>query len=263
MPKKPTLSKEQVAARGRELAASEWKLPKRYRLQASLLALPPEELKKKDPEMYDLWENAKQEQERLAARFASPHARLSSQEIFRARSVQRAEEVRNDIERLNHQIAETLVTGGDGNIAELQAAKVALKHKRAEYLATHGRYDLAFEEEPDPQYREHYLAILDAVYREDDEWCKCGPHRGSGEHANITVSQQHVAEEVYSLKHAKVMPLLRCGGCGTLNVAALPDHIRELRSHRSKALQIAGHLNPDEAAKKLVSIGHTSAKLLK
>ena len=259
------LNEEQIVARGRELSEAKWHLPPRYRLTEELIALPPDEFKKRDPQMFNLWQKVLEDEKRLAASAAMPFEQMSSQDTYRARAAQRAEEHRATIVNLDPQIGQALTTG-EGDVAELQAAKLAIRTRRVEQLALLGRFDLAAQETPDPRLRDHYLAILDAVWRDDEgdgSWCECGDVHGSGEHANLTVSQQYIAEEVFSLKHGKVMPLLRCGGCGTLNVAALPDHVRELRSHRVKALQTAGHLSPDDAAKKLVSVGHTGARLLK
>lgn len=256
------LSEQQIAEQGRALAEAKWELPKRYRLQADLLALPPAELQKKDPEMYALWERTKDEQSRLAARFASPHARPSSQEIFRARSVQRAEEVRVAIERLDQQIGSILIGADEGDLAELQAAKLALKHKRAEFLAAHGRYDLAFQEEPNAQYREHYLSILDAVYRDDAEHCGCPDMRGSGEHANITVPSFNAKEDIWSLRHGRMITLMKCTKCDFLNAIDTPQHVKNLRSHRANAARMAGKMSIEDAARVLTEQSHTTEKLL-
>lgn len=259
------LTEQQVAARGRELEQSKWHLPDRYRLDADLLALPPEELQKKNPEMFALWQRTQEEQKRMAEQFASPHARPSSQEIFRARSVQRAEELRNTIARIDQQIGQVLTGAIEGDLSELQSAKLALRHRRAENLAVHGRYDLAFEVEPEAAYRDHYLAILDAIYRDDDEHCGCGDIRGSGEHANLTVPSFNAKEDVWSLKHGRMITLMKCSmpGCGFMNAIDTPAHVKTLRSHRARAHQLAGKLSPEDAFKLLSEKGHTTANLLK
>lgn len=257
------LSEQQVAAQGRELATAKWELPEKFRLTTAFLDLSPEEQKKQNPELHALWEKTKDEQARLAALNASPHGRPSSQEIFRARSVQRAEEVRVTIERLSKQISDILVGNGEGDLVELQAAKLALRHRRAEQLALHGRFDLAATEEPDPQYRDHYLAILDAVWRDDSEVCDCSDVRGSGEHADITVPRHFVKEEVFSVKHGEVRPVIKCSRCGEMNVTELPGHLREQRSHRAQAMKLVGKLSIEDAARVLTEKGHTAANLLR
>ncbi len=51
---KPAPTPQQVAALGKELATSRWELPAKFRLTSELLSLPPEELQKKNPEIYAL-----------------------------------------------------------------------------------------------------------------------------------------------------------------------------------------------------------------
>lgn len=258
---KPELSEQQVVAMGRELEGARWELPSRYRLTAELLDLPPEELQKKNPEVYALWQRTQEEQKRLAEQFASPHARPSSQEIFRARSVQRAEELRDTIARIDQDIGQVLTGVAEGDLSELQAAKLALRHRRAENLAAHGRFDLAFELEPEADYREHYLAILDAIYRDDSEHCGCGDIRGSGEHANLTVPSFNAKEDIWSLRHGRMITVMKCTTCGFLNAIDTPAHVKELRSHRARAQQLAGKLSPEDALRVLTEKGQTTAKL--
>jgi len=259
---KAALSEKQIAARGRELSEAKWELPKRFRLNAALLSLPAKELQKKDPEMFALWERTREEQARLAANAAAPHSRPSSQEMFRARSVQRAEELRNTIDLLNQRIGLVLTADGDGNLAELQKARTTLKHRRAEQLAIHGRYDLAFQEEPQPEYREYYLAVLDAIWREDEARCGCSDHFGSGEHANINVPSWNAKKDVWSIKHGRMVTLMKCSKCPFMNAVDTPAHVREMRAHRARAAQLAGKLSISDAANTLAGRGLTSAKLL-
>lgn len=256
------LSKQQIAAQGRALEESTWHLPARYELQASSLELPPDELKEKNPEMFALWQKVQADEKRLRESAASG-VTLSSQDMFRARAAQRAEEHRVTIANLDKQIAEIAFGGAEGDLDELQAAKIAVRHRRAQELALMGRYDLAAQETPDPAYRDHYMKILDAVFRDDGESCECPKEvRGSGEHTKISVPSQHIAEEIYSIKHARLMPVLRCGTCGDLNVADAPRHLLEQRAHRVRAMQIAGTLLPTEAAAKLAAKGHTTEALI-
>jgi hypothetical protein len=251
----------QVAAQGRSLEAARWELPAKYRLTASLLELPPEELKEKDPEMYALWQRV-QADEKLLREAAASGATMSSQDAFRARAAQRAEEHRVTIANLDKQIAQVAFGGIEGNLDELQAAKIAIRHRMAEQLAILGRFDLAAASEPDPVFRDRYMGLLDAVMRNDSEWCDCGDLHGSGEWSHISVTRQHIAEEVYSLKHARVMPVIRCSGCGGLNVMDAPKHLLQQRAHRARARQIAGHLSKEEATIALTAKGLTTQKLI-
>lgn len=253
----------QVAAQGRSLSEAKWELPKRYRLQKDLLALPIEELRKKDPEMAALWERTLAD-EKVLRESAASGATMSSQDAFRARAAQRAEEHRVTIANLDKQIAQVAFGGVEGNLDELQAAKIAIRHKRAESLAALGRFDLASQEEPDPAYRDRYMALLDAVMRDDGEHCGCPEIRGSGEHAKVTVPSWNQHEEVFSLKHGRIVTLMQCSqpGCGFMNAIDPPRHVIEQRAHRARARQIAGHLTKEEAATTLTAKGFTTQKLI-
>jgi hypothetical protein len=202
------------------------------------------------------------EQARLATMAALPFGGMSPQEVERARSWTIIESLRGALEELEKLVGEALVSGRD-DLQELQTSRTALRHQLAERLAIVGRYDLAAEIEPDPVYQDEYVKILEAVFREDDEWCDCGPLRGSGEYAEIEISQQVVKAEVWSLKHNQMMMLLKCNGCGFLNVASLPNHLKRARSLRVRAQQVAGGMTPEDAAKELQLRGHTTRQLLK
>lgn len=250
----------QVAAQGRELESARWELPERYRLKKELLSLPIKELRKRDPGLADLWERTLADEKRLKESAASG-ATMSSQDAFRARAAQRAEEHRATIANLDKQIAQAF-TSGQGNLEELQAAKIAIRHRMAEQLAILGRFDLAASAEPDPIYRDRYMAILDAVMRDDSEHCGCPEIRGSGEHANVSVPSWNAHEEIFSIAAGKMATLMRCHKCGFMNaVATTPRHVLEQRAHRVRAAQIAGSLPPIKAAAELTAKGHTSTLL--
>lgn len=254
----------QVKAKGQELDNREWKLPKRFQLQAELLALPPEELKKRDPEMYRLWQQTQEQQQQWKRQANEPFSQPSVQDIFRAQAVQMAEEMRTVIERLKAELSKTITSGGDEDPRKLQDAIRALRFRRAESLALIGRYDLAASETPDAERRDHYHKIIDALNRPDDEWCKCEPHRGTGPYSELEMSRQYVRSEVFSIVHGQVVFLLACTGCGEWNgVRELPKHIAEARGHRARAHQMASTLTPDDAAKLLASRNHTTKGLLK
>lgn len=236
-------TEDQIAAHGQQVERSKWNLPECYQLT-------PEMLKRSDDD-----------QAALARRAASPYDSMSPQEYYRATSVKIAEELRDTIENLKKQAGSVLI-GGDGDLAEIQAAIIALSHKRAERLAAVGRYDLAREIEPNEQYRKEYERILDAIWRDDDETCECDVHRGSGSHTGIAVSQRVAALDVYSMKHGRMVSLMKCNHCGFLNAIDTPEDIIKMRAHRSRAHGIAAGLSIADAAKALTASGHTAARLL-
>lgn len=253
---------QQIAAQGQALDAAKWELPKRYRLQSELLSLPPEELKKRDPEMFALWERTKEEQAKLAAAAALPYGQMSPQDAERARSVTIVKSLRATLADLNRRISAVILSGEERDLGELQAAKIAVRHQLAERWAIVGRYDLAAETEPDKAYRDEYLAILGAVWRDDSETCSCETvHRGSGEHSNISVPTTFVKADIFSLKHAKVVSLMKCP-CGFMNAIETPAHIIKQRAGRARALQMARHLSIDDAAVTLRAAGLTTQAIV-
>lgn len=249
---KVELTPEQVAAKGREIEQAKWELPKKFQITKEMLA------------------KSDEEQARLAAAAALPFGSMSPQDAERARSVVIAENLRNTLVDLRNQIG-IAITTGEGNLEELREAVVAVRHQRAERLAIIGRYDLAAAEEPDPVFKAHYIEILEAVWRDDDEACSCEDVRGSGEHADITVPRHFIKEEIWSLKHSAVVPLVKCNVCGHLNaVPVIPRQLQRQRALRAKALQLVGQpdaqervMSPEQAARTLTAQGHTAAKLLK
>lgn len=252
----------QLKERGRQFDAEKWHLPKRFRLQSELLALPLDELKERDPEMFALWERTKKEQATLAVAAASPFGTMSPQDMERARSVTIAENLRDRLYGLNRLLSASIVSGGN-DVDDLQVARIAVRHELAERQAVIGRYDLATENEPDPAYRDEYLAILEAIWRDDEETCDCGEHRGSGQQAEISVPQSYVKMDVFSLKHAKVVSLMKCNKCGFMNAVDTPAEISRMRAHRARAQQLAGHLGPEEAGNLLRQRGHSTNGLMK
>jgi len=249
---KVELTPEQIAAMGRELEQSKWSLPAKFTLTKEMLA------------------KSDEEQARLAAAAALPFGSMSPQDAERARSVVIAENLRNTLIDLRKQIGFALTTG-EGNLGELREAVIAVRHQRAQYLATMGRYDLAITEETDPAYRARYLSILEAVYRDDAETCSCEDVRGSGEHTSVSITPLYVREEVFSIKHGQVVFLIACSSCPYLNaVPVIPERLQQQRALRAKALQLVGQpdaqgrvMPPEQAARTLTAQGHTAAKLLR
>lgn len=239
------IDEAKIAATGREIEEATWTLPANLRLTDLNLA-------------------AVKAQERIwATTAASPYANTSSVEFERARSVRIAEELRATLADISRRIG-LAITTGEGNLDSLRADQLELKHQLAERYAVFGRYDLAAEVEPQTAYRDQYIAILEAVWRDDDVWCECEPHRAQGT-SSAQFTNKVAVQDVWSIKHGVVMTLLRCNakGCGFLNVGHLPSDLAAQRAHRATAQQVAGNLSPDEAAKELRARQHTAQRLLK
>jgi len=259
------ISEQEVAARGAEMEREPWTLPARYALDPKKLALPPEELQKEDPELYLRWQKIQEQQKLWKQQANEPFTRPSVQDVFRAQSVQIAEELAKLIERLKEERDKAVTGSGDGDPSELQGAILALRERRAHALSLHGRYDLAVEVEPRPEHKELYLAILEAVWRDDEEDCKCEDVRGSGEHSKLIIPKHTIKDEIFSVKHGRVVFLRQCSRCGFLNVVTEVDQrLMKMRGHRSQAAAlVTSGMSPTDAHRVLANRGHTTAELLK
>jgi len=196
--------------------------------------------------------DAREWQAQLAARTISPLSNAGPNNLEMARAVRMIEHLQQDYNRVTVEIGAALVTGEAGaNIGELQDARASLAQRIAECLVTIGDYEGAAKIDPREGQRQVYRDIQAAIERDDSEFCSCPP------------GKDFVRDEVYSVRHGRKMPLRACGGCGTMNVASLPDHLARRMGHEERARRLVSGLSPADAARKLRSIGHTSNELLK
>lgn len=206
-------------------------------------------------------EEVEAEQRKLAARAQSPFANLSPAEHERATAARVASEHKANLELLDF-----LILKGEGlkrpsrkergGLRVAKDARPAVAAQLAAAYAVVGRYDLAAEVEPDEGQRAEYLKIWGAVWRKDEAWCDCPPPLAGGTHS-------FVRQNIFSAKHQREMPLLRCAVCGCMNVAPLPAALAEQRRHRAAAQALVGGMKPDEAKRVLTAHKHTAEALLK
>lgn len=200
-------------------------------------------------------------QARLVARAQSPFARLSPAEFERATAARVVEEYRATLE-----VLDALILKGErlkrptrkerGGLRVALEARPAIAAQLAEAYATTGRYDLAAEVTPDRDQKALYLRIWRAIWRDDAHWCACPPPLAGGTHT-------FVRQDIFSVRHDREMPLLKCSSCPCLNVTPLPAALVEQRALRATARQLAGDLKPDDAKAVLLERGHTSERILK
>lgn len=206
------------------------------------------------PAAFDVTKNpellAKNEawQRELALKASSPFASLSPADAERARAARMAEHLAGDLNRLNRKILEASISG-DRVVANLEAGHDAITARLAEAYATIGRYDLAAKTVPAGAQRNEYISILEAIHRDDSEFCECPPGRDF-------------------IKRDIVMPdgqqrVLRACQCGQMNVVAIPSHLAEQRGFRAKARQVTAGMNMRDATELLRSRGHVHGKLIK
>lgn len=112
----------------------------------------------------------------------------------------------------------------------------ALKSRMAESYAVLGQYDEAIKLEKDKIKRREYLEVLEAINRDDDDFCTCENQKG-----DIELTNQYVKKEIFSPKHNKLMPVVTCRSCGHSNVTYTPKDLTKLRQARKLAVAMRGN----------------------
>jgi hypothetical protein len=108
-----------------------------------------------------------------------------------------------------------------------------LRNDTAIWCESIGQFEAAADLTSCRHQRKLYRRKSDAVTRPDDEWCE----HPTFENVDGVVSQNCTREQdVYSDKHGRVMPLLRCRICGFRNVRELPPELQKLSEHRAAAV---------------------------
>lgn len=183
----------------------------------------------------------------LKPKAVSPFARLSPQEFERIRATARVSHIADDL----HRVEDKLKTSrGKDSVQKLREARHALAKRLAENLATIGRYDLAAGIAPDPEQQKEYAEVVRALVLDDSYRCQCAP------------GKKYVKKYVFSPKHQRMMPLVACAGCETMNVTTLPGDLAKQQEARAKARVMVEGMSPDEAAKTLRAANHTTEKLI-
>ncbi|HZG53834.1 MAG TPA: hypothetical protein VEZ40_17150 [Pyrinomonadaceae bacterium] len=203
------------------------------------------------------------EQIELSRRTQSPFAQLSAEERERAAAVRLVAEHKATVELLRGMIKAHEARPGDEpkllrHRRELKAAREALPlvlSQLAEAYATTGYFETAAHYEPDRAKKAFYLRVWRAMWREDGHWCEC-PNTPTG------LPHTFVVNDIYSIRHQRMMPLMKCKRCKCLNVAPLRPELVAQRAHRRTAHGMAAGKSPEEAKALLASHKHTTKDLL-
>lgn len=183
----------------------------------------------------------------LKPKAVSPFARLSPQEFERIRATARVSHIADDLHRVE---GELRTSRGKDSVQKLREARHALAKRLAENLAITGRYDLAAQVTPDPEQQKEYAGVVRALVLDDSYKCQCAP------------GKKYVKTYVFSPKHQRMMPLIACSGCETMNVTTLPNDLAKQQEARAKARTMVEGMSPEEAAKTLRAAGHVTEKLI-
>jgi len=100
----------------------------------------------------------------------------------------------------------------------------------AEALASVGKFGEALSAVCCSEKQAFYEAVIKAIDIDDAERCECNAEKVGDRYIN----PRYVEAEVWSVKHGKQMPVIRCNKCGHRNVQPLPKSIADERAMRAK-----------------------------
>lgn len=117
-------------------------------------------------------------------------------------------------------------------------SRIAFEMERiASALAEQGRYHEALVASPDGARAEEYQAIIDAIEKDDSEECGCEDEERHdlGPHA-VRLPRHYIHDYIYSYRHGRETPVIRCSQCGHLNARPAPQSIHHvLDAHNQSA----------------------------
>lgn len=107
-----------------------------------------------------------------------------------------------------------------------RAEAVSLQLARlADAYASQGRFEEAAAVHPVKSRANEYTAIKAAIDRPDSGICKCAPLEVKDPASDkiLSIPTLNKVMDVYSTKHKRLVPLIRCEECGYLNARPLPE----------------------------------------
>lgn len=189
-----------------------------------------------DPEKIPIWLRRTPEQQTEDA--ALQHRLRQAQGPGRRPNPIEARLLRADaIKRSTRAQLQHLYSQPEANPLHVRTAEAQM----AEALAMEGNYQSAAVLHPDDEQSARFEAIAEAIERDDDGRCNCPVTSAHDATSNrtITLPPDTIEEMVFSQKHKKIMPLVRCTRCGDLNVKTAPAQLDERirRVHENQAAE--------------------------
>jgi hypothetical protein len=155
-------------------------------------------------------------QERMRRDLNLKGARQTPAEMAYARSFELENTIRGNLEQIDREKHPDVYNETLLQLAEVKAEQGSFAE--AADIAE-GTGDLVIANE--------YRAKHEAIYLDDGVSCACDTQtvnvqsrglRGEPITETVEVPNEFVAQEVYSQKHGRIMPLVKCAHCGTMNV---------------------------------------------
>ena len=177
------------------------------------------------------------EQQQLLRAEAESRGRLSPQARRLQLGLAHETSARAEVEMLEAELAEKRTSNRKGKSARLHIARARL----AEALAHQGRYNEACDYAAGDQ-RAEYFELWAAVWSDDHETCPCEP----AIHEGLALTHDHVSQEVFSVRHNKLLPAIKCNHCGFLNVRPLTHELQQLQKLRQRSLALIHGRTPED-----------------
>lgn len=196
-------------------------------------------------------EAARLDNARVLAESNHPFLRQSPQDAQRTRAIREESDWRRTLSMLDFEIAAAAASLGVVTSSNpLAQRRDQVAQTLAENLAAQGRFGEAADVAAHEDQQREYLELAAAVQRPDDEWC--GPECEAFFANDPTrLTREDIVAEVFSIKHGRVLPAVKCHYCHSLNVKPAPaEHLR-LRGMRARARALTEGMTPARAAETL------------
>lgn len=150
------------------------------------------------------------ERQKVLAKEYGPRTRLTREERLIQHAVGREKVVRAELDGLTKD--------------ELKDSERVgrLKEMLGDAIADQGRLEEAFEVTSSDERATQYKRRLEAVMKDDDTDCKCKPEEGTEKH--------RVVDEIFSIKHNRIVPLVECCSGKHLNAGKIPEEIQKVQA---------------------------------
>lgn len=134
----------------------------------------------------------------------------------------------------------------------------------AEALAVCGNYEEALLVLPKHRVdlRREFEKVYRAIERPDDE--RCGEECKRAFEADPTkLTAESVERYVFSVKHGRLLPMVRCTSCGDLNVRVADGDLAKQIQARSRATELTKGKRAEDVPRILTEAGLTSKQIFK
>jgi len=116
-------------------------------------------------------------------------------------------------------------TNGGANLEMLKQEKIRLAHG----LELQGRYSEAAEAHPHKREQKRLREIEEAIAKDDSDICDCPPEKAELNGQAIEVHPHYEVKKIYSRRHGKMVSLVGCRKCQSLNATpTIPAQLQKI-----------------------------------